>query len=438
MSVNEFNSNISPAEMAEMNNEDAKQIDVALGVIVNEMPSKIAYIKTALDEVATKISSLKTVKLNFSANSDVATFAQNYDTFSQEVLNYASYYELEIVRVINIFDRQNSLDGSLTVDNNFFKNLPFLGTMLFSLMTYFGNGNMVDDLPQLALDVSGNIMDKDFNESIGNLIYNGTEYLAELRGWNFGIATGAAAVGLIAVESLYDLLFVNTDPRQNRITLINAAGDGIKLMAGNAIANYVAVPAGTAVSTYVATRLAGFAGAKIIGGAAGGIVGAGIVVLGEITIDFIIDPLVADLTGEAFIYGTSIPKNGGLTSLYSDYQRAIENNAYNYSPIGRTTTLHGMTVSSEYCQAMAQIDPVETLLGLDDYGYAESSYSTRQLENYIADLKSIPKDSVNFQEQVDQLTANALVGDGSGFGTEYIRDLLYDLDFDPYSYAMSN
>ena len=117
----EFSSNISPLEMAEMNNEDAKQIDVAIGVIVNEMPSKIAYVKNVLDEVATKVKSLKTVSLGFNINGEAENLAKDYDTFSQEVLNYASYYELEIIKVINIFDRQNSLDGTLTVDNNFFK-----------------------------------------------------------------------------------------------------------------------------------------------------------------------------------------------------------------------------------------------------------------------------------------------------------------------------
>ena len=437
--MNEFSSNISPLEMAEMNNEDAKQIDVAIGVIINEMPSKIAYIKTALDEVGTKIKSLKTRDVGFSINGEMEYLAKDYDTFSQEVLNYASYYELEIIKVINIFDRQNSLDGSLSVDNNFFKSLPFLGTMLFTLMSYYGNGNMSDDLPQLAPDVFGIFMDRDFNESIGNLIYNGVEYLTrDLQSLNALGRSSLAGAGLIAVESLYDLLFVNTDPRQTRITIVNAVGDGVKLIGGNMIAEYVAVPASTAVSTFVATKLAGFAGAKVIGGMAGGFVGAGIVVLGEITLDFMVEPIVDAITGEALIHGTSIPQNGGLTSLYSDYVKSMEHNLYSYSPVGRTTSLYGMTVSYEYCHAMTQLEPVETLLGLDDYGYSETSYSTTLLRNYIEDLKAIPKDIPNYQEQVDQLTANALVGDGSGYGTDYIRSLIYDLDFDPYSYALNN
>lgn len=435
MNGNEFNSNISPLEMAEMNSYDAKQFDVALGVIINEIPGKVASIKILLDQVQTKINTLETVNLSFDINEDIENLAKNYDNFSQNVINYASYYELDIIKVINIFDSQNSLDGSVTVDNNFLKKLPFLGTILFTLLSYYGNGNMMDDFPQLALDTVGAYMDRDFNAAIGNLIYNGVEYIAELKKWNGAIANGVSAIGLIFVESLYDILFVNTDSRQDKITLVNAAGDGIKLIAGNMVATYVAIPVSTAVSTYVA----GLSGTAIIGAAAGGAVGVGIVVVGGISIEYVIEPIIDEITGEAFIDTTSIPKNGGLNSLYSDYVKSIDNNiSFGYGIMGRTTSLYGMNVSAEYCQEMVQLQPVETLLALDDYGYVETSYPTKLLKQYIADLESIPNDSPNFNEQVEQLTANAMAGDGTGYGTEYIVDLINSFDFDPYIYAMNN
>ena len=428
-----FSSNISPSEMAEMNMEDAKQIDVALGVIINEMPSRIAFAKNMLDDVATSIKSLKTLNLGFNINGEVENLAKDFDTFSQEVINNASYYELNIVKIIDIFDRQNSLDGSSTIDNNYFKSLPFLGAMLLTVLKYATNTRRGDLAPQIAVDVSGNWMDRDFNEAIGAVAYNATEWLP----WSSLGKNGVAVAALITVESLYDYLKLgNKDPRNVRINLINAAGDGVKLLGGNLIADYVAVDAGTAVSTWVATKLAGFGGAKVAGGLAGGAVGVGIVVLGEVTIDLVVSPLVDEITGESFVYMTSIQKNGGERRLYSNYVNQIQHSYI--SPLGITTSLDGITVSPEYCHEMAQIDPVGTLLGLDEYGYSETSYSTTQLESYISDLKAIPKDSPNFQEQVDQLTANALIGDGSGYGTDYIRDLLYDLDFDPYSYAINN
>ena len=413
-------SDISPVEIAELNNEDAKKIDVAIGVIINEMPNKIAYVKTNLDEVSTKIKSLKTRSLEFNINNKMEDLVKDYDTFSQEVVNYASYYELEIITVINIFDRENSSDGLSTIDNNFFRTLPFLGTMLFTLMSYYGSGNSVDNFSQLALDVTGNIMDNDFNESMGNLIYNGVEYLTRnIESLNALGKSSVAGAILIAFESLYDVLVVNTDPRQAEISIANAVGDGVKLIGGNMIAEFAAVPV-----------------AEAIGGAFGGVVGIAIVVVGELVLDFVVDPIVDVITGEAFIDGTSIPENGGLTSLYSDYVKAIEQNSYNYSPIGRTSSLYGTTVSYEYCRAMLQQDPIETLLGLDDYDCYENSPYFTQLNDYLEALKNIPKDSVDYREKVDQVTANALVGDGNG--SDYIRDLIYGFDFDPYDYAMNN
>ena len=102
MNSYDINSNISPLEMAELNNEDAKRIDVTLGVVIKDIPSKIANIKFLLDEVETKIKSLKTRNLSFDINFKMVDLTKSYDVFSQDVLNYASYYELQIINIISI------------------------------------------------------------------------------------------------------------------------------------------------------------------------------------------------------------------------------------------------------------------------------------------------------------------------------------------------
>lgn len=436
MSGFEISSKISPIEMSEMNQADARKIDVALGVITNDIPSTIAGIKGSLDDVSSKLASLRTRSISFNVTNDIENLAKCYDSFSSVAVNYAGYFEIEIMNIINLYDKSNSLDGTLTVDNTFIKNLPFLGTIAFTLLSYLDNGKFVDDLPQLALDMTGNILDNDFNESLGNLIYNGVEYISELRNWNFGVSSSVAAGALITVESLYGVFVENTDSRQDKITFINAAGDSIKLIAGNAITKYVAIPVGQAVFDVVAGKIVGSAaistGAKIAGVAGGGLVGIGIVVVGELAINYIVDPIVDELTGEAFITGTTIPKNGGLSTLYSQYQKSI-------GYMSRTSTLNGMTVSNEFLKEMAQLDPIETILGLDGWigGKDVSSNTTyyEQLELYLDKLKSIPKDSSNFEDEVKFYTES--MSSTTAYASDYVHELIR-IGFDPYKYAMEN
>ena len=184
-----------------------------------------------------------------------------------------------------------------------------------------------------------------------------------------------------------------------------------------------------------------YSGAKIIGAAAGSVVGAGIVALAELALNFVVDPIVDEITGEALINGTSIPKNGGTyRNLYSDYIQSVNKtnkNNYYYTSLGPTTSLYGMTVSYEYCQTMAQIDPKETVLGLDNMVNFIDPGGVDVLDSYLSNLASIPKDSTDFESQVNQLTQNVFL-ENSINGYEYVSILINELNFDPYSYAMNN
>ena len=419
MNSNDISSNISPLEMAEMNNEDAKKIDVALGIIMNDMSSTIATIKNLLGEVETKINSLQTRKLLFNINKEeMENLTEIYNAFGQEVINFAGYYELEIVNIINIFDRMNSLDGSSTVDNSFFNKLPVLGTIMFTLLSYYEKKIKIPT--QLGLDIAGNVLDadKDFNETFGNLLYNSVEYIGEIRKWQDLATTGLASGALVAFEAIYGNLNA-TDSSQRYIININAGSNGVKLILGNMAAESIALPI-----------------AESIGGLAGGAVGFVVIAASSKVIDLLVDSVVDELTGEAFIPGTSIPKNGGTMSLYSDYVKAIDTNDYSYGSIGRMTSLNGMTVSAEYCQGMAQLDPVGTLLGLDDFSYVEGSTWSHTLDNYLTDLRNISPDSPNFNEQVDIVTSNAM-NEFGGSG-DYVITLVNDIGFNPYEYASIN
>ena len=430
-----ISSGLIPIEMSEMNREDAKQMDTAIGVVLSEMPNTIIHVKQVIDEVNSLLRSLKTIKIGFNIGGEIEKLSSDYDKFAQDIITSSSFYELEIVNLINLFDRQNSSTGP-TVDNNYFNHLPFLGTLLFTFLSYTGDGNPFNDPANYILDAAGNYMDRnDFNACIGNMAYNAGELFAKRLGLNNAIGQGSIAFGaLIMVESLHDLIFVNTDSRQNEITLVRAFGDGVKLFGGNVVADVAATHVAPAVSTWVATKLAGFAGAKFVGFAgvaAGSFVGMGLVVLGEVVLDYVVDPIVDNITGEAYIAGTSIPRNGGLTSLYSDYVRSMNNSIYNCE---NTLSLYGITVSSEYCHAMVQLDPVNTLLGLESGKNLANSDSVSVLEDYLNRLKLIPKDSSNFKEQVDYITLTAT---GLEFGYGSIKTIM-DLGFDPYTYAMNN
>lgn len=435
-----INSNVSPLEMMELNKSDAKKMNLALGIILEEMPGKIAYIKNKVDEAETKINSLKEVSgLGFDITGDVERLAKDYDTFAQETATYAGYYELEIIRVIDFFGRQNSIDGSFDFDNDFFNSVPYLITIMATILNY-SSGN--SGSTQLTLDAY-NIASNDFISMMGNASYNIVEMA--VKKWNDVLRKSAAAAGaLIFVESLYDLLYVHKDPSQQPLIFINASGNGIKLILDNAIAEYIAVPAGKCVSAWVTAKFAGGAVAKFAGGAVGGIVGVGIVVVGGYAIDSVVTPVVKYLQGEDFISGTSIPRNGGGYSLFTDYVRTMKQNSSGYGPLGRTTSLYGMTVSSQYCKELLQQDPIDTVLGLDNFNFSENNYSYNRLNAYINALKNIPKDCANFNEQVKELTdkwvMNTSVSNGDHVSDkqyDYIQRII-DMGFDPYTYAMNN
>lgn len=427
---NIINSDISPAKMSELNLKYAKQFDIALGVIVNDFPSKIIAIKNNLDSIRELIQSLKTFNLNFNLDNEFEDIVKNYDTFSQNVENNSCNYEIQLLNIINIFDKQNNFDGTSTINNDYFKKLPYLGTMLYTFATYFGNGNYVDDFPQLALDASGIYMDRDFNESIGNIIYNAAEYFGENLHWPHFLISTVGATGLISFELLYDYLYVDTNKEQLEMSLIDASVDGTKLILGNLIADYIATPFGTAVSEY----LVGYTGLQALGTIAGGVVGIGVVVLSEIAMDKIIDPIVDELTGESFIKGTSIRHNGGAKELYSNYVNSAKHFYSSY--LGNTIKINDITVSFDYYKALLQDNPIDatiTYLGSDHFRINEVERD--RLENYINELKSIPKDSLNFEDKVNELTSLYSIYSN---GTEnYINDIL-TMGFDPYTYALNN
>ncbi len=431
MNGNGLNSNIDPSAIAALNSEDAKKFDNAIGVISNEMPSKIHSIKESIENVESGLRKLKAVNFSFDMSEEMANLDNGYKHFSSDVITQTADFEFNIINVINIFDKANSMDGTSTIDYNFFNNLPFLGTIMFTTLTYFGNGNKLDDIPQLSVDIADSVADRDFNSALGNLIYNGVETLGEFQKWNFEVTNSIAAAALIGIEFIYNY----SQGTDSQIQLVNATSHAAKLVAGNMFAHYVATPTATAISSSIIADLGETVAVKIIGGAAGGVLGIGIVLVGSNVVDSFVDPIADEITGEALIEGTTIPKNGGKSSLYSGYKRLIETNFY--SPIGRTMSFNNMTVSYEYCQKRAQIDPIETMLGIDEYAVVEDSVQFQALETYIDKLQSIPKDSTSFAKQVEQLTTEATIGINSGSG-EYVYNLVNELGFDPYSYALNN
>lgn len=431
-----INSNISLPEMVELNNEDAKKMNLALGIVLEEIPSKVTYIKSKIDEIATKISSFKTIDLGFDIDGDVERLIKDYDTFANNVANYTGYYELDILSEIEFFGKQNSIDGEFRFDDGIFKALPYLATVMFTITGYASNGFST----QLGLDAYTLANGDDINV-FGNAAYNFVELVTQR--WDNVLRQSAVAASLlIVVESLYDRLVVHKDPRQGNLTIIKAAGNGVKLVADNIITELVAIPVGKTVTVWVTAKIGGSAGAAL-GGPAGFVVGGGIAIAGSYIVDKIVDPVVTYLQGNDLIPGTSIPRNGGMYSLYSDYERVLSSNS-GYGSLGRVTSLYGMNVSSQYCKALLQQDPVGTILGLDNFNFSENNFGYNRLTSYLDELKSISKDSVDFNEQVSKITdkwlMNISVSNGDHVSDrqyDYVQNII-DMGFDPYAYAMDN
>ena len=418
---------IGTLELAELNNEDARKIDTAIGIIISDMPGKLAVIKNILNELKSEIESLETRDISYDLDSNVETLVEGYDTYAKDVLAMAQSYEINILTAISILDAENSLNGESSLDYSFFKSLPFLGTLFFTAMGYMGNDNKLDDFPQFALDVSGQIQDSDFDTSMKNLIYNSVEGLGEkYLSLNYTRANAAAALILSAVETISGLNNM-TDPRQLDGIIINSIGDGAKYLAGNMIAQYAAIPTAKAVVSYLTGAGMGSTGSTIIGGLAG----SGVAFVGGLMVYPLIDLAVNELTGDALIPGTSIPKNGGINQLYSNHIKSIESNC------DRTTTYNGLTISKEYSKALAQQDPFNAMMGLEDYKDNLEMYplDRQRLERYIERLNAIPKDSPDLEHEVkmamtDEYYTNIVVID-------QVSNLLGELDFDPVQYVLN-
>jgi len=431
----EINANASPAELAELNKEDARKFDVILGVVANEMPARLEYIQTLLDDVKTKCSSLKTTTVSFSPNINLDNVKTSYKSFLTDIVSFSAAYEIELISIFNLFENQNGMDDS--IDYNYFKAFPVLGSILFTVATYFGNGNKFDDAPQIAMGVFSALTAADFNKSMRSFSYSGIKYVLKTMKMETMQQAGIASFVVTIMEGV-GILLDQPDPRERDLRVWQAVGNGTKLFLGTAWASYAAAPLSATAATTVAGYLGGGAVAKGIGFCAGGLLGIGVAYVGGVIISSVVDPIVDRITGENLIEGTSIPVNGGNSVLYSKYLREAEKNSVGFVDNARNTTLYGVTVSSEYAKKLAQIDPISAIKGVNyGPGYV-NQFNEKTLNDYIEKLVSIPKDAPDYRQQVDILTEETLIGGGNGLGSELVRDLIVEFEFDPYEYAINN
>ena len=442
--VNDENisSDISPQEMAELNFEDAKRFDVVLGVAANDMPAKLEYIKSSFSEIALKLDSLKSDSIPFNMKSYEEQITNDYNKFFDNIVRFSAAYEVQIINIINLFDKHNSSDGKLTVDFDRFSYLPALGSILITVINYFGNGNRFDNIPQLTLGIAGPFRKTDFTSQFRSLTFGSTKLA--LKGASlaptYKVTLAAAVVTSLEIANI---LFVPRDPRETNIKVLKASGSGTKLLLGAAVTEGIATPAGSLTYGIISSALGGSAGANIIGGLAGGAVGFGIVVVGGAVINGVVDPVVDIITGERLIGDTSIPANGGDCCLYSHYVREADENSYGMLSNDRNTSLYGITVSSAYAKEMAKVDPVDTAMGLDLYNEYESATKEREaLQNYVTALENIPddipRDDQDFIDEVDRITRENKAGLPTGYRSKLVTVLTEELEFDPYEYARNN